>query len=175
MKSLMILMFSVLFVLFTSAECLTGRGGDESDKQARQATERLQREGQSQVGMPNIQNFQEKKLMKKIVELRDDAKLVCHAYISTYTGVHYLGRCVGYGLPYSTQFTNPEKRIGDGINGEIATLPQAEANGLFMPEGLSATWITLLDSVNTPYVVYVESNLIVSPVPLNIEGDKSSI
>lgn len=147
----------------------------DSDRIAREQSEKLMIEAQQQAGMPNIHNFQEKKIMKMIMELRDDENLVCHAYISTFTGIHYLGRCIGYGLPYSTQYTNPEKRVWSKYEGGSYNIPQAEANGLFMPEGLSATWVILLDSLNEPRVVYTEPNLIVSPVPLQIEGKNSSL
>ncbi len=146
----------------------------ESDRIAQESSERLMMAAQSKIGMPNIVNFQEKSVMKHIMELRDDENLICHAYISTFTGIHYLGRCVGYGLPYSTQYTNPEKRVISSSERNYS-LPQAEANGLFTPTGLSATWLILLDSTDTPRVVYVESNLIVSPVKMEIEGKNSSL
>lgn len=74
----------------------------------------------------------------------------------------YLGNSIGYGLPYSVQFTNPEKYESPGLS-----LPQADPNDLYMPQGLSATWILLYDKKNkktTP--VYVEPEIIVSPFKL---------
>lgn len=41
------------------------------------------------------------------------------------------------------------------------------ANGLFMPQGLSATWLMMIDpQTNEPRPVYVEPEIIVSPFPL---------
>jgi hypothetical protein len=139
-------------------------------------------EANKQIGLPGIVNFQEKKIMKQIYELRDQENLICHAYLfNKMTGEvgQYLGKCIGYGLPYSTQFSNPVKYSGV-ITDKVADfsgrdwtysyqlMPQAEPNGLFMPEGLSATWLLLIDpKTNEPRPVYVEPEIIVSPFKLN--------
>jgi hypothetical protein len=145
------------------------------DAQVQAKTEQAMEEANRQVGMPNIINFQEKKVMKEIYELRDQEALVCYAYLfNKMTGQigQYLGRCIGYGLPYSTQFSNPEK-FGTVEGGEYGavnpyTMPQPEPNGLFMPEGLSATWLLLIDpETKEPRPVYVEPEIIVSPFKLH--------
>ena len=127
-----------------------------------------------QLGMPAIKNFQEKKNLKMIYELCDQEKFICHAYLfNTMKGEvgQYLGKCVGYGIPYSTQFSNPNK-FGTVDGGEYGarnpyTMPQAEPNGLFKPEGLSATWLMMIDPKDgKPRPVYVEPEIIVSPFKL---------
>ena len=78
----------------------------------------------------------------------------------------YLGECIGYGIPYSTQFSNPEKRDWSNNYG-YHSMPQAEPNGLFKPEGLSATWLIMVDpETGDPRPVYVEPEIIVSPFKL---------
>lgn len=140
-----------------------------ADMKQQQQTEQSMQEANRQVGMPGIVNYQEKKLMKQIYELRDQENLICHAYLfNAMTGKvgQYLGKCIGYGLPYSTQFSNPDKVIVNrgGTGGRFGTLPQPEPNGLFMPEGLSATWLLLIDpKTNEPHPVYIEPEIIVSP------------
>lgn len=130
-------------------------------------------EANRQIGMPAIKNFQERKLAKMIFELRDDENLICYAYlVNQFTGEigQFLGKCLGFGLPYSVQFTNPEKIVANrtfGQGGSIfGKLPQADPNGLFMPTGLSATWLMLLDEEGVPHPVYIEPEIIVSPFPL---------
>ena len=136
------------------------------------------REANRQAGYPAIVNFQEKKLMKQIYELRDSEKLICYAYLYNRNEGkvgQFLGKCIGYGLPYSTQFSNPHKLVDVtdfGIysfqSNNAATLPQPEPNGLFMPDGLSATWLLLIDPENgKPRPVYVEPEIIVSPFKLH--------
>lgn len=143
----------------------SGCGEPSADMQLQQQTESHMQEANMQVGYPAIINFQEKKLVKMIMELRDQEDLICHAYlVNTMNGTvgQYLGKCIGYGLPYATQFSNPEKRnLIHAYN-----LPQPEPNGLFMPDGLSATWLLLLDEKGDPHPTYIEPEIIVSPFKL---------
>ena len=122
--------------------------------------------------MPAIVNFQERKLMKMILELRDQENLVTYCYlVSEMTGEigQFLGKGIGFGIPAATQFTNPEKVYqGSGANGRSATfLPQADPNGLFMPTSTSATWYMLLDEEGEPHPIYIEPLIIVSPIKLH--------
>lgn len=150
------------------------RGGEsEADLAQRERTDKMMEEAHSQIGMPAIKNFQERKLAKMIFELRDREDLVCYAYLkSDYTGqLIYLGKCLGFGLPYSVQYTNPMRpstyRYCAGSY-DMAILPQPDPNGLFMPEGLSATWLMMIDpETNEPRPVYVEPEIVVSPFPLH--------
>lgn len=131
------------------------------------------REGVAQTGLPAMRNFQEKKMLKMLYELRDQEGLVCYAYLVNQlngTVGQFLGKCIGYGLPASTQYSNPEKMAHQNNynGGSFGTLPQAEPNGLFMPEGLSATWLMMVDpSTGDPRPVYVEPLIIVSPFKLH--------
>lgn len=139
-----------------------------SDGKLAEQTESLMAEANAQIGMPAIVNFQERKLMKMILELRDQENLICYAYIIDMNGnKHFLGQCVGYGLPYSVQYTNPQKIKHDNSSARIA-VPQADPNGLFMPTGLSATWLMLIDpKTGDPHPIYVEPELLVSPFKLH--------
>jgi len=123
-------------------------------------------EASQQIGMPNISNFQEKKLAKMVMELRDREDLICYAYIvSDFKGeLIYFGKCIGYGLPYGVSITNPEKYY----RGSGAVVPQAEPNALYT-NGVtsSATWLFMIDPENgEPKPVYVEPEIIVSPFKL---------
>lgn len=131
----------------------------DSTSQERMNQEDLMREAGNQVGMPNISNFFEKKLAKKIFELRDDSNLITYAYTQNMDGKYvYLGTCIGYGLPYSTQYTNPEKYEHSGV-----TLPQADPNGLYSSDGLSATWLVLLDEeTGEQSIIYAEPEIVVT-------------
>lgn len=79
----------------------------------------------------------------------------------------FVGESVGYAIPYSTQYTNPEKL--EFHNGPI-TLPQADPNCLFMPESAEGSWVLLKDP-NSDGVkpVYFEPRIIVSPFKLKID------
>lgn len=159
---------SMLLAVFVGC----GKDRPDADKQQAARTAAAMAEADRQIGMPAIVNFQERKLAKMIFELRDQEDFVCHAYlVNTMTGElgQYLGRCLGYGLPYSVQYTNPQ-RLEYRSNARVAgwtVLPQPDPNGLFMPEGLSATWLMLVDANGDARPVYVEPPVIVSPFPLH--------
>lgn len=145
------------------------RRNNNADVIQSQQTARSMAEAQRQVGMPNIVNFQQRKLMKMIFELCDQEDLITYAYLkSDYTGkLIFLGKCVGYGIPFSAQFTNPEKIADRHVNGGYIALPQADPNGLFMPTSSSATWLIMIDpKTNKPRPVYIEPEIVVSPFPL---------
>jgi len=172
-KIIGILLIGIIAVLLMSCGEQPLKTPSADQVQAKQ-TEQMVNEGNKQVGMPAITNFTDKKVLKWIYELCDQENLVCHAYLfNVMKGEvgQYLGQCIGYGVPYSTQFSNPEKygQVDGGEYGAINpyTMPQAEPNGLFKPEGLSATWLVMLDPADgTPRPVYVEPEIIVSPFKL---------
>ena len=138
----------------------------DSDKETKNQQEQLLQQANDQVGMPNITNFYEKKLAKKVLELRDDSKLITYAYTTNMNGKYvYLGKCMGYGLPYSTQYTNPQKQVSN--YSEATALPQADPNGLFSADGTSATWLVMVDEkTGEQSVVYAEPNMIVTQTKL---------
>jgi hypothetical protein len=162
-KMLMLSMVAGIGLLFSNCEHKQSSNETLAMKQ-----EQLMQEANRQVGMPAIKNFQERKLLKMVLELRDQENLVCYAYIvAEMTGkLIFIGKCIGYGIPYATEYTNPQVKVS-GERGNIS-LPQADPNGLFMPSNAEGTWIMLIDpNTNSPRPVYIEPRVIVSPFPLN--------
>ena len=179
MKRYVFLLISVLFITVLSSSC---RRGQNSDSVMNEKMETLADEANRQVGVPAITNFQEKKTLKWIYELCDQENLICYAYlVNEYNGTvgQFLGECLGYGVPYSTQFSNPTKfqgvtadKVADfaGRNWTYSyeLMPQAEPNGLFKPEGMSATWLIMIDpKTREPRPLYIEPPIIVSPYKLH--------
>ena len=141
---------------------------DQSDVLQSQQTEQALAEAQRQIGMPVVKTFQQRKLMKMVYEQCDREDLICYAYIkSDYNGsLTYIGKCMGYGIPFSAQYTNPMKH--KGYTNEGYTIPQADPNGLFMPTSSSATWLLMIDpKTKKPRPVYIEPEIVVSPFRLN--------
>ena len=165
MKKLTFIFLLLMLSIFVGCVTIPESSDDALNRQQEQSM----REANAQMGMPAIINFQERKLAKMIFELRDQENLITYAYIvAEMTGkLVFIGKCVGYGLPYSVQYTNPMK-TNSSYRGGYEILPQADPNGLFMPEGLSATWLMLIDpKTNKPRPVYVEPQIIVSPFRLH--------
>ena len=148
-----------------------------ADKSQQQQTEKSLQEANNQIGMPAIVNFQERKLFKQILELRDQEKLITYCYLANEmngTIGQFIGKGIGYGIPAATQFTSPQKlvdvtdyNIQSYQANDAAVIPQADPNGLFMPTATTATWYMLLDEAGKPHPVYIEPLIIVSPIKLH--------
>lgn len=146
-----------------------------SDKVQQQQQERILAESTAQTGMPAVKNFRERKLLKDIIELRDQDGLTTYTYIvAEMTGkLVFLGESVGYGIPYATQYTNPQKiaERSSGYQGNpdnFAVLPQADPNGLFSPDSADGTWVMLKDPTGDKVrPVLVEPRVVVSPFKLH--------
>lgn len=166
--TVIIAVFSVFAIIGCKEKAVVNQADFIQSAQTAKAMEEAQR----QVGMPNIVNFQQRKLMKMIYELCDKEDLICYTYIkSDYQGkLFFIGKCIGFGIPFSAQYTNPE-RIAHQTKyngGSFGTLPQADPNGLFMPTSSSATWLMMIDpKTNKPRPVYLEPEIVVSPFPLH--------
>jgi len=137
-----------LFVIVAAAFSIGGECGsvpNTSDTIQKEQSEKLLKEATSQVGMPAIKNFRERKILKDILELRDQEGLVTYTYLfSEVTGrFTYLGETIGYGIPYATQFTNPQKIEASGHQIGYAILPQSDPNGLYSPVSAEGTWILM--------------------------------
>jgi len=144
--------------------------GSTADATQREQQEVLMQEGTSAVGMPAIKNWRERRLLKDILELRDQNGLVTYTYVwSEMQGkLIFFCQSVGYGIPYATQFTNPEQPLRPEYL-DTSTIPQADPNGLFSPESAEGTWVMCKDpdGPNTR-PVYVEPRIVVSQFRLTI-------
>ena len=174
MKNVMMILLPVILM---SAGCESQTMNESADEIAQKQTELSLKEANKQVGMPAIVNFQERKLMKLILELRDQENIITYCYLfSEMDGKigQFLGKGIGYGIPAATQFTAPEKLVDVSDYGirsyqsnDGMVIPQADPNGLFMPTATSATWYMLLDKEGKPHPVYIEPLIIVSPIKLH--------
>jgi len=151
--------------LMFAAACERELNYEEAQKQA---TKEIMNEAVRQIGMPNIKNFWQRKLMKMIYEIADQSNVITYAYtFNSMTGKFlYIGRAVGFGVPFSAQYTNPMQIVR--VCGECRALaiPQPDPNGLYMPTSSSATWIILIDDNGKFNLVYMEPPLTVSQKPL---------
>lgn len=150
--------------------CEDVRPQNSDTKQADQQ-EKILAQGTATIGMPAITNFRERKLLKMILELRDNEKYITWTYTrNDMTGkFNFLGKSIGYPLPYSTQFTNPQKveeyyRSSSSAY-TVTTLPQADPNGLFSPSSAEGTWVMLIDPKDPSHVapVYCEPKVTTFP------------
>jgi hypothetical protein len=131
--------------------------------------------------MPAIKNFRERKILKDILELRDQEGLVTYSYLEnmvpqvqpgrTALGgkLTYFGETIGYGIPYATQYTNPQK-IEYHSNSGYGVIAQADPNGLFSPASAEGTWLLMKDPNGKDVLpIYVEPRVVVSPFKLKMD------
>ena len=166
-------------LLLTTILSLTACQPDDSqnaENDQAQKTEQLQDEANRQLGMPDIVNFQERRMAKQILELRDTT-ISTHTYlVNQMKGcLVYMGNSIGYGLPYAVQYTNPQRiaKFTETPEHGNVTLPQADPNGLYMPAEAHGTWVMMYDAntkKTTP--VYIEPDVIVSPFRLTTQECK---
>ena len=132
-----------------------------TDQQTAHKQEKVNEQAMAQVGMPGVTNFTEKKIVRKLYELRDQ-NIATHSYLMDMQGrLWHICDSIGYGLPYGVQFTNPEHDIYyDSSSSAHMAMPQAEPNGLFMPPTAEGTWIICATKSGDFEPVYVEPRVI---------------
>ena len=117
-------------------------------------------------GNPSILNGRDYQTAKDIYELRDKADFATYSYIKDEEtgGLVCVGKSLGYPIPASVQIANPEKYVNTVRKAGVIILPQAEANGLFMPQGLDATYQRIIDpATGEAKLGYFEDKLNVYP------------
>jgi hypothetical protein len=141
-----------------------------SDQVQRKQQEQLSMQSVMTVGMPAITNFAEKRMMKDILELRDQMHPT-YTYLYDMNGKIGEKVCdsLGYGLSGATQYTNPQRAgnysDGGGHYGVLA-LPQADPNGLFSPATMEGTWVMCkVPGQDKVMPQYIEPRVIVLSFP----------
>jgi len=158
---------AVPFVAILAMSCLMTACDEHpnSTQIERQKQEELSLMAVQSVGMPSITNFAEKRMFKDILELRDRSVPTTTYLVGMNNQLTKLCDSVGYGLPYATQYTNPQRTV-DYTHG-VATLPQADPNGLYSPASAEGTWVLCVDhKTGKPQPLYIEPRIIVSPFAL---------
>ena len=163
-----------IFALTTLAAASLALAGCEmpesSDSLQNQKQEQLSKAAVQTVGLPAIVNFQEKRILKDILELRDRADLVTYTYTQDMNGkYHKICNSIGYGISTATQFTNPQK-IAASYQSGYAILPQADPNGLFSPASADGTWVLCkVPGSDKIAPQYIEPRIFVMTFPLTAD------
>ena len=140
-----------------------------SDQDFQRQQEAIMKQAFNSVGMPAITNFAERRQLKQIFELRDQ-NVATYTYLVGLDGKvgQKLCNSVGFPIPYSTQFTSPQRLATTNVG--ATTLPQADPNTLFSPPSAEGTWVLCVNpETNKPTPLYVEPKIIVSPFKLTHE------
>lgn len=156
-----------VFGAMGQSECGRNRMS-EADRSQLNATRELTSQANQTVGMPGITAFTERQHVSMLYELRDQQDLSTYTYIVDFEGrLHHVCDSMGYGVPFSAQFTNPTVPYGSPGSASMTTLTQPEPNGLYPPGTSSATWVMCVDPAGGGFKpLYVEPSIIVSQFPL---------
>lgn len=162
MKKLLIIMSCLLIFIGCGKRKVT------ADEVMEAKTEKMMTEASRRTGLPNITNFTEKRFVKMLYELRDKEVKTYSYYLDMTGKLHFLCNSIGFGIPASVQYSNPKKltRSDLGAHYGQTAMPQAEPNGVFMPDSLSATYVMCTTKEGKIHPVYFEPKLIVSPFKL---------
>lgn len=154
---------------FALTSCYGNRNSSDAIQQNQQ--EQILKAATAAVGMPNIKNFRERRLLNQILEMRDQESFTTYTYLWAESTGKWKFFCdsVGYPIPYATQYTNPEKieTINWTSTSHTEVIPQADPNGLFSPASAEGTWVVCKDpNGDGTHPVYVEPKVISSPFKL---------
>ena len=159
MKTQMLIVLGTILLL---SACVVDSAAVKEAEQTRILTAEANR----QVGMPGITNFTEKRLLRQLYELRDQ-EIKTYTYVVDLNGrLFHVCDSIGFGMPFSAQYSNPEYPVRIYEGGERYIIPQSEPNGLFPPTSSSATWVICADTEGEFRPVYVEPLIMVSTFPL---------
>ena len=155
-------MFAIMAIFAMMICMLVGCGETEEN----QYTKELMNQAYDAVGFPDVSNYFERAQLKEIYELRDDPNLICYWYTKNDMSGKwiYQGKCIGYGIPYTTSMTASEslQRIDTTAGHQWEIIPLAEPNGLYASPSTSATWILSVNEDGDITPICVESETTVS-------------
>lgn len=143
------------------------RKADPAAERQAQATTSAMNAADREIGMPRVKNFAQRKLLKNAYEDMDQTTLV-YVYTQSLDGRFVcLGQAVGYGVSLGTQFTSPTTpELPFSYSAGIYARPQAEPNGLYMPDSGAATIVNLIDDKGVAHTALIEPNVVTTPAKL---------
>lgn len=160
----------ILIIVLAVGLSACGKLKEDTDKSLAKRQEVLMAEADAQTGLPSIKNFREKKILKTILEMRDQENLRTYTYtIAEQTGrLVFVGESIGFAIPAATQYTSPQKDIYYSTSSAPhLAMPQADPNGLFSPSSAEGSWVLMVDpDGGKPRPVYFEPRIVVSPFKL---------
>jgi len=157
----------------------------ESTTESKDAKAVSRQQSQYQIGQP-IPTYDwslERHLVIQLYNVRNQKSATHSVWRSDRGWVE--GDCpsYGYGIPYDTSLTNPLVATDIDNQGEehsyqggaLASIEQAEPNGIFASKNTAATWVMCLGESGSIEPVYVETKVTVYPGPVKVDYDKNRV
>jgi hypothetical protein len=165
-RLLLILALAATFVL---SACEAESASEKADREQVDSQQQVYAAAQP---VPQFQYSLEREAATQIYAARNTNVTTWSVWRSDYG--HVLGDCpsIGYPIPYDTSLTNPVQVTGRKGRSGVATVEQAEPNGLFSSKNSYATWVRCVvteGGVSTITPVYIEGNVNVYPYPVLVD------
>lgn len=177
MKKLLIVLVGVL----TLTACNKGTQSQEA-RDTKQAAQQQSQYSKSQP-VPSYNWSLERHMVIELYNARN-LKAATHSVWRSDLGT-IEGDCasIGFGIPYDTSLTNPLvatdiDQQGEEHNyqgGALASVEQAEPNGIFASKNTAATWVMCAGDSGNMEPVYVETKVTVYPYPVKVDYDKNRV
>ena len=121
----------------------------------------------------------ERDLVIKLYNLRNQRVSTHSVWRSDYGIIEGDCTSMGYGLPYDTSLTNPDKLahmyVGSSTGRISGVVGQAEPNGIFASTNTAATWVMCVGTAGLLEPHYVESKVTVYPYPVKVNYNKNRV
>jgi hypothetical protein len=154
---------AVCFAPFCMGASNYGVGCSNTNDRQSQAQEQILAQGNDAVGMPSITHFAAKRSLKRTYELADQSVPTITYMFDLNGHLHKLCDSISYPIPYSTEYTSPDK---EG-HGQGTVVAQADPDTLFHSPSSDGTWVLCLKpGTREVWPVYVEPKVTASPFPL---------
>ena len=90
---------------------------------------------------------------------------------------------MGFGIPYDTSLTNPMVATDTSLEGDrktyqggaLASIEQAEPNGIYASKNTAATWVMCTSESGIIEPVYIETKVTTYPYPVSVDYDKNRV
>ena len=175
-----LLLISVLSVAVLSG--CNGSSNTQGSKDSKQAQAQQSQYAKSQP-VPSYNWSLERHMVIELYNVRN-LKAPTHSVWRSDLGT-IEGDCssVGFGIPYDTSLTNPLVATDVDQQGEehsyqggaLASVEQAEPNGIFASKNTAATWVMCAGDNGAMEPVYVETKVTVYPYPVKVNYDKNRV
>ena len=164
-------------LILTAGSCNDNTSTNPAGERQPEVTRKSMDAADREVGMPNIINFAQKRLLKNAYEDMDQTTLT-YVYTQNVDGRFVcVGQALGYGVSLGTQFTASHYPQRIKVPYEDGSLPsgwgdvyeqdQPEPNGLYSPSSGEATIVDLIDpATGNAHTAVMEPRIVTVPFKL---------
>jgi len=166
---------AAVFVVFVMAGCQDTSTTAESESVMKQQKQML-----TSQPIPSFNWSLERDLLIQLYNIRNERVSTHSVWRSNHGMVE--GDCpsIGYGIPYDTSLTNPQRATAQAADKRytsesLATIEQAEPNGIFASKNTAATWVFCVGSAGALNPVYVETKVTAYPYPVEVDYETNRV